>query len=451
MHYVSLVLLLLLSCNLCNSQDILTWFDQENVQFVNFLFSDINGDAREITVPKHHVADVLEKGLAFDGSSIPGCSNITSSDMFLIPDVNTARILPWLAGINRSAVIICDVYADIDKPHYGDPRNILKKVLQETEDLGYAFNVGPELEFFLIKKDSNEPIDKNGYCSCEINAQQFIQKSSLLHILTSMGIDVEKLHHEVASGQHEISLRYGNALNIADQIILTKFVLQSIAQEYGYQVSFMPKPFAHQNGSALHMHFSLWDNIENRNAFSNRNDFNVSSIGQQFIAGVLNHVTEFAALFNPTINSYKRLVPGYEAPIYICWGTKNRSALIRAPQVFTQNAVRAELRCPDPMCNPYLAFAALLKSGLDGIKNKRTQIEPIEENLYKISYAECLNRNIQALPHSLEEAVNNLQQSPLALSLMGEKCLEQFVTLKKKEIRDYNTHISSWELQRYMK
>ena len=269
----------------------------------------------------------------------------------------------------------------IQQVHTGDPRRILKDLMQEAEDLGYVFNVGPELEFFLIKRDEIKPIDEHTYWAAETNAQHFIHKSSLLHVLISMGIDVEKLHHEVASGQHEIVLRYGNALNIADQIILAKFTLQSVAQECGHRVSFMPKPFANENGSAMHIHFSLWDSFHQRNAFCNGIDDKLSDIGQQFLAGVLYHINDLTTLFNPTINSYKRLVPGYEAPTYICWGTKNRSALVRVPQVFHQRHVRAELRCPDPMCNPYLAFAALLKTGLDGIKNKRALPHPVEENL----------------------------------------------------------------------
>lgn len=449
MHYLLLIFCLLL-CNTSFSKDILTWLDEEQVKFVNFLFCDIHGNAKEITVPIHHLPEVLEHGLAFDGSSIQGCSNISTSDMLLKPDIKTTRIIPWFVGLNKSAIIMCDIYKDIDKPHTGNPREILKNVMQEAEDLGYIFNVGPELEFFLVKNNGTEPLDNNGYCCAESNAQLFIHKSSLLHILTNMNINIEKLHHEVASGQHEISLRYGNALEIADQIILTKFTLKSVTQEYGYKVSFMPKPFANQNGSAMHIHFSLWDTFENKNAFSNGIDYKISTLGQEFISGVLYHINDLAALFNPTINSYKRLVPGYEAPIYVCWGTKNRSALVRVPQVFNQHAVRAELRCPDPMCNPYLAFAALLKAGLDGIKNKRSLMAPIEENLYKISHKECTRRNIRSLPLSLEEALYNLKQSSLASALMGRKNLQQFLRLKKKEVFNYNTHISAWEFQQYM-
>ncbi len=446
-----LVIICLATCiNTFCADEIVETLKEQQVLFANFLFTDIHGNIKEVTVPINHVADAIEHGLSFDGSSVPGCCSISDSDMLLKPDMSTARVIPWFMGINKTVVVLCDVYESIQQVHTGDPRRILKDLMQEAEDLGYVFNVGPELEFFLIKKDEPKPIDEHTYWAAETNAQHFIQKSSLVHVLTNMGIDVEKLHHEVAPGQHEISLRYGNALNIADQIILAKFTLQSVAQEYGHRVSFMPKPFVGQNGSAMHIHFSLWDIFQQHNAFCNGVDDKLSDVGQQFLAGVLYHINDLAALFNPTINSYKRLVPGYEAPTYICWGTKNRSALVRVPQVFHQRHVRAELRCPDPTCNPYLAFAALLKAGLDGIKNKRALPQPVEQNLYKLSKAECTARNIASLPGSLEEALYNLQHSSLASALLGTKTLGQYLALKQEEVYAYNTHVSEWEIQRYL-
>ncbi len=430
--------------------EIVETLQEQQVQFVNFLFTDIHGNIKEVTVPINHVSDAIEHGLSFDGSSVPGCSNISDSDMLLKPDMSTARIIPWFMGVNKTVIVLCDVYENVQTPHAGDPRRILKELMQEAADLGYVFNVGPELEFFILKKDETKPIDEHAYWAAETNAQHFIQKSSLVHVLTQMGIDIEKIHHEVAPGQHEVVLKYGNALHIADQLILAKFSLQSVAQEYGHHISFMPKPFANQNGSALHIHFSLWDSFHQRNAFCNGIDDKLSDIGQQFLAGVLHHINDLTALFNPTINSFKRLVPGYEAPTYICWGTKNRSALVRVPQVFHQRHVRAELRCPDPSCNPYLAFAALLKAGLDGIKNKRALPRAVEENLYKLTAHESNARTVASLPRSLEEALYNLKHSSLAKTLMGTKTLEQFLQLKQEEVHAYNTHVSAWELARFL-
>lgn len=450
---ITLLLACLLICNTTwgtsNIADVIDHFQTQQVQFVNFLFTDITGTLREVTVPLSKVTNAFEYGLTFDGSSIPGCVDVCASDMLIKPDISTARITPWLMGINKSAVIICDVYQEFKRKYNGSPRQILQRALDEAEAMGYKFMVGTEIEFFLVKKDSCESIDNKTYCFAETNAQHFIQKSSMLHLLTAFGIDAEKIHHEVASGQHEISIKYGNALDIADQIMLVKYTLETIAQEYGYKVIFMPKPSKGQNGSAMHIHFSLWNRFEYKNEFYNGTNYELSRIGKQFIAGVLKHMHELTAIFNPTINSYKRLVPDYEAPTYICWGAKNRSALIRVPLAFHENNVRAELRSPDGMCNPYLAFAALLKSGLEGIKHNYTLVSPVEQNIYKCNAQEYAQLNIASLPRSLEEAVDAMKNSTLAAQIMGQKSFDQYIALKDAEIHDYNTHISDWELQRY--
>lgn len=446
-----LICLLTYSTNWCTTSpaDIIDHFQTQQIQFVNFLFTDITGALREVTIPISRVSNAFEYGLTFDGSSIPGCVDVCASDMLMKPDVSTARITPWLLGINKSGVIMCDVYEEFKRKYNGAPRQILKRALDEAETMGYKFVVGAEIEFFLLKKDSTEFIDNKTYCLAETNAQHFIQKSSMLHLLTAFGIDAEKIHHEVASGQHEISIKYGNALDIADQIMLVKYTLQTIAHEYGYKVLFMPKPRKNQNGSAMHIHFSLWNRFEYKNEFYNGTNYELSRIGKQFVAGVLNHMPELTAIFNPTVNSYKRLVPGYEAPTYICWGTKNRSALIRVPLAFHENNVRAELRSPDVMCNPYIAFAALLKAGLEGVKNNYPLVSAVEQNIYRCNQQECAELNIASLPHSLEEAINIMKNSSLALDIMGQKSFDQYIALKTAEIRDYNTHISDWELEHY--
>lgn len=422
----------------------------QEVYFVNFLFSDLLGNLKEVLIPVDHVQDALENGITFDGSSVAGCSNISESDMLLKPDINTTRIVPWLQGINKTAIMICDLYLNQNKPFADSPRTLLKNVTQEIAQHGFTCNVGPELEFFILDKDNN-PIDNNNYFNAETNIKRTVQNGSLIHILKAMGIDVEKLHHEVASGQHEFSIKYGDPVAIADQVILAKYTLKSITQEYGHNVTFMPKPFADQNGSAMHIHFSLWDIMAQQNAFYNEQDnYKFSKIGKQFLAGVLHHMPSTTAIFNPTINSYKRLVPGYEAPIYICWGTKNRSALIRLPESNGPNSVRAELRCPDAMCNPYLAFAALLKSGLDGIIHERTEPKPAEENLYTLTKQQLTQHEIASLPTNLAKALDNLQNSSFVQKLFGDTLMQSFVGLKNKELYAYNTHISDWERKTYL-
>ncbi len=422
----------------------------QHVQFVTFLFTDLLGNAKEILLPLDHVEDALEHGIVFDGSSIAGCANISKSDMLLKPDVDSLRIIPWLQGTNKTALMLCDIYLNEDEPFMGDPRNLLKTVAQEIAQHGYTCNVGPELEFFFLDQE-NKPLDQHAYFNAQTDLKRVIQHQSLIHLLKGMGVNVEKFHHEVASGQYEFSIRYGEPIAIADQVILAKYTLQSVMQEYGCKVPFMPKPFKDQNGSAMHIHFSLWDTFAHKNAFFDAEDnYLLSEVGKQFIAGVLHHMPAITALLNPTINSYKRLVPGYEAPIYICWGTKNRSALIRIPEATKPNSVRAELRCPDPMCNPYLAFTALLKSGIDGVIHQRNVPAPIEKNLYTLNSQQLTEAEITSLPNSLASALHNLANSYFAFTSLGSKLLNSFVTLKNKELHAFNTCVTDWEIKKYL-
>jgi glutamine synthetase len=421
----------------------------QQVHFVNFLFSDLLGNIKEVCIPIDHVNQALANGIYFDGSSIQGCSKISQSDMLLKPDVTTTRVVPWLNGINKTAVIICDIWQDKNTPFAGDPRNTLKRVTQEVRAQGFTFNVGPELEFFILKND-HTPIDTQAYFTAQTDAKRAIQSNTLLYLLQQMKIDVEKLHHEVAHGQYEFSIKYGQPVEIADQIILAKYTLNTVLHDFGYKPTFMPKPFADQNGSAMHIHFSLWDNLENKNAFYDASDnLQLSKIGKQFFAGILHHIPSLSIIFNPTINSYKRLVPGYEAPVYICWGTKNRSALIRVPETDSPNGVRGELRCPDPLCNPYLAFTALLKSGFDGIIHGHETPNPMEINLYKMSDEERKKTDVNSLPVSLELALTSFKTSAFAQTAFDEQLVQNFIALKEKEVRAYNRHVSEWELTTY--
>lgn len=432
-----------------SNEQLLQELKKHEVHFVNFLFTDLLGHIKEVCVPVDHVESALTDGIYFDGSSVPGCAKISQSDMLLKPDVNTARIVPWLKDTNKTAIILCDIWQDKHTPFAGDPRSTLKRAVSDAQHLGYTLNFGPELEFFVLKED-NTPIDKQAYFTIQTDIKRAIQNNSLLHLLRSMGVDIEKLHHEVASGQYEFSIKYGQPLEVADQILLAKYTLATVFQEFGYKITFMPKPFSDQNGSAMHIHFSLWENASRKNAFYDANDAQqLSLLGKQFIAGVLHHMPSLAALFNPTVNSYKRLVPGYEAPVYICWGTKNRSALIRMPEVHSANGVRGELRCPDGLCNPYLAFTGLIKAGCEGIISAYNTPDPIEKNLYKMNAEERTKTLVTSLPTSLEHALELLKESDFAHKAFGEQLIHNFIALKEKEVRAYNTHVSEWECATY--
>jgi glutamine synthetase len=428
----------------------------EEVAFINYLFTDIHGHAKEVTYPAATVESVVKNGFNFDGSSIPGMTSISESDMVAYPDMQTLALLPWSDYEQKTARVICDVYEDEHTPYAGDPRYVLKQAIAEARTMGFDFFVGPELEFFLCDKNfdntSLTPSDNQGYFDDTRNPSMSNFKTSLFTALLSQKVTIEKIHHEVGPGQYEMSFKYNDALTIADHLIITKQTMQALCQLNNLKVTFMPKPFHGQNGNGMHIHFSLWDRTENCNAFYDKDDpAKLSPTAKHFIAGVLAHITELNALFNSTVNSYKRLVPGFEAPINLCWGTKNRSAMIRIPRVNDDQhyAVRAELRSADPMANPYLAFAALLRAGLDGIKHDLPLAAPIEDNLYHISAEERMKRNIKALPHSLEHAITLLQQSALAKEILGECLLTEFVKNKQQEIAQYNTFITDWEIQTY--
>ncbi len=432
--------------------DLLARMNNGQVQFVDFVFSDISGNLKEVTRPVSYAEDTLRDGINFDGSSIPGCMAITESDMLLKPDINTYSELPWTTQRVRTARVICDIYREENEPYEGDPRVVLQKTIQEAHDMGYEFFVGPELEFFVFDKQEKKPSDSKKYFDAETNIRNAEFQKTLLYALRAQNVKVEKLHHEVASGQLEVSIQYDDALAIADQVIIAKHTIRSLAQEVGLHATFMPKPIFGENGSAMHVHFSLYDTKNKCNAFYDKQDpVRLSTTAKHFIAGVLNRVRVMTALFNPTINSYKRLVPGYEAPIYICWGTKNRSALVRIPRINKDQAgaARAEIRSPDTMSNPYLVFAAILKAGLEGIKNKEEVMPIVEDNLYHLRSEDLHTRNILSLPTSLDEALNLLQESAFIIDLLGTNCLSEFLALKEKELYSYKTKITDWEFEKY--
>jgi len=434
----------------------LKFLEEQQIHYIDFVFSDLHGNLKEVTRPSSYATSSFLNGLYFDGSSVPGCTSIFESDMLLLPDVSTIRTIPWSQGDVRTARVMCDVFEDDNLAYEASPRNILKKVVDEAREMGYEFYVGPELEFFFIERRSDSqvitPADQGKYFGSELSAGAADFKRQLLNALLAQGIKVEKLHHEVAPGQHEISIQYSTAVDIADQVLIAKHTIKTYALNNGMQATFMPKPIYGMSGSSMHVHFSLYDTQRNENAFFDGNDKDLlSPIARKFIAGVLKHVKELTALMNPTVNSYKRLVPGYEAPTNICWAPKNRSAIIRIPLVSEDQpeGVRAELRSPDALSNPYLTFAAILKAGLIGIKNGYELPEEVAQNLYHMSLADIKNRGIESLPGSLEEALNLLSKSELAKDLLGARLFEQFISSKMKEVYRYNTDITDWELKNY--
>lgn len=428
-----------------------------NVLFVQLQFTDINGIIKSVTIPIHKLSEALEKGIWFDGSSIDGFTRICESDMYLKPDPNTYAIFPWEPEDKMSARLFCDVFMPDGTPFEGDPRNILKRAIKEAEKIGYGYNVGPELEFFLFKPRENHqteptPHDVGSYFDFSPRDLASIVRRDIIIALEKMGLDIEMSHHEVAPGQHEIDFKYSNALETADNAVTFKQTVKSIAHQHGLYATFMPKPIFGENGSGMHCHQSLFDLKTGNNMFYDpKSDYKISQLARQFVAGQLHHINAMISILAPTVNSYKRLVPGYEAPVYICWGQKNRSALIRIPRYSPgrEQATRAELRCPDPCNNPYMAFAVMLMSGLDGIKNNIPIPDPVDENVYEFDGNQLSHRNIAALPGSLDEALKELKKSELMKTTLGSHTYDIFIKSKEVEWNEYKIQITDWEHKKY--
>lgn len=430
--------------------------ENDNVSFVMFSFCDLLGNLKQITMPIGQVKSVFTNGTTFDGSSIIGYSSITESDLIIKPDLSTLVYIPWSPESSKTAWFICDIYKSDTEPYENDPRFILKKALNNLSSLGFQLLVGPELEFFLFKKDSTgnllNPVDNQRYFDPEYNMISQQDHQELISFLTKVGVPAEKIHHEVAPGQYEISIEYNDALTMADTLIRAKYAIQVWAEKKQLHATFMAKPLTNQNGSGMHLHFSLYNIEQERNAFySSDNAYYLADCAQQFLAGVLSSIHELQCFFNTTINSYKRLVPGYEAPIFICWGAKNRSALIRIPLMTAdpEKGMRAEIRCPDSLCNPYLAFAALGASGTKGLLEKQVLPDPTQDNLYNLSLDTIENRGIKTLSSSLAQAVEACAQSTLAQELLGAKAFTEFITLKRKEYQASNRAVTDWEKEWY--
>jgi len=434
-------------------EQILEQVKKDNVKFIQLQFTDILGVVKSLTIPVEQLEDSLEYGTWFDGSSIEGFMRIQESDQFLKPDVATYAVIPWLQNTAR---FICDVHTPDGSPFAGDPRYILKKALAEAKEMGFIFNTGPELEFFLFKKENAKleplPHDTGGYF--DLTTDEAIDiRHEMQTALAGFGIKVEALHHEVAEGQHEIDFRYADALTTADNSITLRFVLKAIAQRHGLHATFMPKPIAGVNGSGMHTHQSLFYADSGQNAFFDENSqYMLSDVALSFIAGILKHIQGICAITSPIVNSYKRLVPGYEAPVYLSWARINRSALVRIPRYSKgkTQATRCEVRCPDPSCNPYLAFALMLKAGLDGIKNNLTPPNPVEEDVYHFTDEDLKEKNIATLPATLAEALEAMKADPLVKETLGTHTFEKYIEAKQSEWDEFRLYVSQWELDKYL-
>ncbi|UMZ73822.1 type I glutamate--ammonia ligase [Natranaerofaba carboxydovora] len=428
--------------------------DEKNVKFIRLQFTDITGVLKNIAITPEQLDKALEGELMFDGSSIEGFVRIEESDMYLRPDPNTFVLFPWRSTEGTAvARMICDVYTPDGKPFIGCPRSNLQKIIDEAKEMGYTMNVGPEAEFFLFNTSSEgkptlDTHDQAGYFDLAPVDHGEDARRDMVITLQDLGFEIEASHHEVAPGQHEIDFKYDDALSTADNIMTFKYVVRAIAKRHGLHATFMPKPIFGINGSGMHANMSLFKDGEN--AFFDPNGENqLSDECRYFIGGLIKHAKAIAAITNPTVNSYKRLVPGYEAPVYIAWSEKNRSPLIRIPAK-RDVSTRVEMRNPDPSCNPYLATAVMLKAGLEGIKNKIVPPAPTIENIYEMDKAEMEKRGISQLPTNLKEAIEALSEDEVIKDALGPHVYERFVEAKMLEWEDYSITVHPWEIDQYL-
>ena len=436
-----------------SKEDILAMVEENGVKFIRLQFIDILGTLKNVAITDRQLEKALNNQCMFDGSSINGFVRVEESDMYLRPDLDTFVIFPWRPQQGKVARLICDVYMPDGTPFEGDPRYILKKAINKAEAMGYTMNVGPECEFFLFEVDNDgnptlKTNDKGSYFDLgPIDLGENARRDMTL-ALEDMGFEIETSHHEVAAGQNEIDFKYADALVIADNVTTFKYVVKSIAQRHGLYATFMPKPLHGVNGSGMHVNISLMKN--GKNAFYNEDDeLGLSSVAYNFIAGVLKHIKEICPITNPLVNSYKRLVPDYEAPVYIAWSSKNRSPLIRVP-ASRGECTRIELRSPDPSANPYLVLACLLLAGLEGIKNNLEPPKCIDKNIFDLSREERKREHIENLPESLHEAIAYMQKSDLVKEALGKNTFEYYIKAKEVEWDNYRTQVHQWEINSYL-
>jgi glutamine synthetase len=422
---------------------------ERGIEDVLLWFTDVEGHLKSFSITTSEVEGALDDGMGFDGSSVTGFNAIEESDMVAIPDPSTFRVLP--DGLTGR--LICDVVTPDGEPFGGDPRHVLRLALERMQSMGFdTFNIGPEAEYFLFKDDKGtETLDEGGYfAQTTMDAATTIRRDTI-RALEQMGIPVEYHHHEVGPSQHEIDIRFTNAADMADYMLTYRLIVKEVAKQHGFHATFMPKPLFGENGSGMHTHQSLFTG--GRNSFYDENDkWHLSETGKAFIAGQLRHAREITAVFAQWVNSYKRLVPGYEAPVYVAWSQRNRSALIRIPlyKPGSENATRAELRCPDPACNPYLTFACLLHAGLEGIEKGYELPDPMETNLYHLSPEQRREQGIVSLPETLGEAIDELSRSELAKKALGPHIFDRYIELKRKEWDEYRVQLTDWEMKKYL-
>jgi glutamine synthetase len=443
-------------------KEVLKQVEDDGIEFIRFWFTDIEGQLKSFAVGKEELEDAFEDGMGFDGSSITGFNRIEESDMIAMPDPDTYSVLPWRddggQGKGNVARLFCDVLKPGGEPYEGDPRWVMRQALARAEEMGFdTFNLGPELEFFYFASDevgeNGLPtiLDKGGYFDLTtLDAASDLRRDTV-NALKALGIPVEYTHHEVGPSQHEIDMRYAEGLRMSDNAMTYRIVVKEIAHTHGVYATFMPKPLFGENGSGMHTHQSLFSG--DKNAFFDADDeYHLSDTAKAYIAGLLKHAREICALFAPNVNSYKRLVLGYEAPVYCAWSQRNRSALVRVPVYHPgkEKATRAELRCPDPSCNPYLTFAAMLHAGLDGIENGYELPEPMERNLYDLTHDERQAAGIEQLPETLGEAIEEMANSELAKKALGEHVFPRYIDLKREEWEEYRVQVTRWELERYL-
>lgn len=436
-------------------EEILKQAKNDEVRFVSLQFSDLLGVVKEVIIPIRELEGALTRGVWFDGSSIEGFARIQESDLFLKPDLTTYCVVPWDSENGKTARFICDLYKSDGTSFEGDPRFILKKVVLEASKLGYEYNTGPEPEFYLFKKNDTSktlPVDEGGYFDLSSSETYYILKE-IMNSLSAFSINTEASHHEVGPSQYEIGFNYAHAIETADRLLTLKYTVKKIAQRNGLHATFMAKPIVGLAGSGLHVHQSLFDAKAQSNLFYDDNDkYNLSKTAYSFIAGQMEHIRALCAILCPTVNSYKRLVSGFEAPVYITWASMNRSSLIRIPKWFgqTPKSARIELRCPDPTCNPYLAFAVMLKAGLDGIRRNLVPPEAVEENVYHFGSEDLKKRHVNVLPSSLLDALSEMKNDKLVIETLGNNLLEKYVAIKTKEWEEFKIEVTPWEITKYL-
>jgi len=440
-------------------KDILFRVQEDNIKFIALQFTDVTGAVKSVDIPVSKLEDALDEGVWFDGSSVEGFARIQESDMRLVIDPDTYAVLPWSREEIKRARFFCDIHQMDGQPFSGNPRNVLKNVLSRIKYKGWIFNVGAEPEFFLFKQNGDSPggihpvpHDVGGYFDFSAVDEALRVRTEIMDALSQMGLDIEMGHHEVALGQHEIDFRFSDVLQAADNVVTLKYSVKAIAAKHGLVASFMPKPIFGINGSGMHAHQSIFDQAGNNLFYDPNAEFLLSDFAKQFVAGQLNHAKGMSAVLSPTVNSYKRLVPGYEAPVYIGWAQTNRSALIRIPSaVKNGKAVRAELRCPDPSSNPYLAFAVMLAAALDGIDKQMDCPAPLNNvNIYDLSPEERTKIGLLELPGSLAEALQALSEDQVVKDALGPVAYEAFVRAKAVEWKTYISTVTDWEVDRYL-